>query len=152
MEAGKRGLSPMDVAVVPEQDSWIFQNNPGVPDGPSMVCDVLVMRVGWIVLTYLTSDLEGRRHFWRYHKSNSSNRVYGTSLPLYSLTSSELGCVHSQNIWPELSTSPTMRWSRPRQPVLPTTREIQNVSAGIQHFHAIPAHERKMPHQTSEVH
>lgn len=45
MAAGKRGFYPIDVAVMPEQDDWIFQNDEGVPDGPSMVCDVLVMRV-----------------------------------------------------------------------------------------------------------
>ncbi len=45
MEAQKRGLKIMDVAVMPEQDSWIFHNGPGFKDGPSMVCDVLVMRV-----------------------------------------------------------------------------------------------------------
>lgn len=55
METAKRGLSIMDVVIQPEQDSWIFQNDPGTPDGPSMVCDVLVMRVWLILFIVLTN-------------------------------------------------------------------------------------------------
>jgi len=44
MEIQKRGKSIMDVVVMPEQDSWIFEDSNGVK-GPSMVCDVLVMRL-----------------------------------------------------------------------------------------------------------
>jgi len=45
MVAQKRGRTLMDVVVMPEQDSWIFTNGKGFRPGPSMVCDVLVMRV-----------------------------------------------------------------------------------------------------------
>jgi len=42
-EAGKRGLVFDDVAVMPELDSWTFVDDNQV--GPSMVCDVFVMRI-----------------------------------------------------------------------------------------------------------
>jgi len=61
MYAGKKGLSVMDVAVMPEQDAWIFENGKGFKNGPSMVCDVLVMRI-WKaggVFGNLTDSIQG---------------------------------------------------------------------------------------------
>jgi len=39
--AGSKGISFTDLVTMPEQDSWIYQDDNGVT-GPSMVCDVLV--------------------------------------------------------------------------------------------------------------
>jgi len=45
MAAAKRGISFTQLVTMPEQDSWVFQNDPGMKPGPSMVCDVFVMRM-----------------------------------------------------------------------------------------------------------
>lgn len=44
MEAGKKGLSFADMVIMPELDEWIFEDANGA-SGPSMVCDVFVMRM-----------------------------------------------------------------------------------------------------------
>jgi len=44
MEAQKRGLSFTDLVTMPEQDSWVYQDDNG-QQGPSMVCDVLVLEM-----------------------------------------------------------------------------------------------------------
>jgi len=44
MVAAKRGISFTDLVTMPELDSWIFTDANGV-SGPSMVCDVFVMRM-----------------------------------------------------------------------------------------------------------
>eukprot|EP01126_Amoeba_proteus_P058854 TRINITY_DN7645_c0_g1_i1.p1 TRINITY_DN7645_c0_g1~~TRINITY_DN7645_c0_g1_i1.p1 ORF type:complete len:529 (-),score=93.89 TRINITY_DN7645_c0_g1_i1:153-1739(-) len=45
MYASKKGISFTTLATMPELDEWIFTNDPGTPSGPSMVCDVFVMRM-----------------------------------------------------------------------------------------------------------
>jgi len=44
MEAAKKGLTFEDLVTLPEQDAWTFQDANG-QNGPSMVCDVFVMRM-----------------------------------------------------------------------------------------------------------
>jgi hypothetical protein len=44
MVAGKKGISFEQLVTMPEQDSWTFQDD-GNQKGPSMVCDVFVMRM-----------------------------------------------------------------------------------------------------------
>jgi hypothetical protein len=43
-EAQKRGIELTDLAIMPELDQWIFEDDNG-QKGPSMVCDVFVMRM-----------------------------------------------------------------------------------------------------------
>jgi len=43
VEAAKRGINFTDLVTMPEQDKWVFKD--ADMEGPSMVCDVFVMRM-----------------------------------------------------------------------------------------------------------
>jgi len=61
MESFKRGMSFAKLVTIPEEDSWTFTNSKGVPAGPSMVCDVLVMAI-WKaggIFGSLTNSIQG---------------------------------------------------------------------------------------------
>eukprot|EP01127_Copromyxa_protea_P013184 TRINITY_DN3520_c0_g1_i2.p1 TRINITY_DN3520_c0_g1~~TRINITY_DN3520_c0_g1_i2.p1 ORF type:complete len:521 (-),score=82.23 TRINITY_DN3520_c0_g1_i2:47-1609(-) len=45
MTAQKKGISLTELAAMPEQDSWIFENGAGFKNGPSMVCNVFVTKM-----------------------------------------------------------------------------------------------------------
>jgi hypothetical protein len=60
MLAAKKGMNFTDLVTMPEQDSWIFKDSNGV-SGPSMVCDVFVMRM-WKaagIFGDLTNQIQG---------------------------------------------------------------------------------------------
>jgi len=77
MAAAKRGMSWSDLVTMPELDEWVFRNDNS--SGPSMVCDVLVMRM-WKaggLLGNLADEIQGAEFTnWDAYSLNLFNGDY----------------------------------------------------------------------------